>query len=302
MARSSGTRQRSQPSKSPSDGSGSKARRATSAAKLRGARIADWMQERLPGPVGRIVETARSDDILLFAAGLAFYALVSVVPLAVLMAWVASLALGDDRVQQAAQQLQSVAPKNLQAGQFLERVARLGTSVGVAARVAALWPATSYGAGLRRALHRLSTPAKPEMQGIRGRGLALVVLLPLFVVGSLIGSYAGSTLVGEGVAWGFLGAVLALLMGFVGTAVASGLIFWIFPPERMPAREIGVAVLWTATSVSILSLGFTLFISFGANFQEHYASSGMATLVLLALWLFLANALLLVGYRMAHEG
>ena len=260
------------------------------------------MQERLPGPLGRIVETARGDDILLFAAGLAFYALVSVVPLAMVMAWVASLALGDDRVRQVAQQLETVAPKNIQAGQFLERVAQQGTSVGVAALVAGLWPATSYGAGLRRAFHRLSTPDKPEMEGLRGRGLALLVLLPLFVIGSLIGSYAGTTVVGQGLAWGFLGAVLALLAGFVGTAVGSALIFWIFPPERMSAREIGVAVLWTASSVSILSLGFTLFISVGADFQEHYASSGMAALILLALWLFLANALLLVGYRMAHKG
>jgi uncharacterized BrkB/YihY/UPF0761 family membrane protein len=38
-----------------------------------------------------------------------------------------------------------------------------------------------------------------------------------------------------------------------------------------------------------------------ANFQDHYATSGLAGIVLLALWLFLSNALVLIGYRVALE-
>jgi hypothetical protein len=34
-------------------------------------------------------------------------------------------------------------------------------------------------------------------------------------------------------------------------------------------------------------------------FEEHYATSGLAGLVLLALWLFLSNAMVLIGYRVA---
>lgn len=273
--------------------------RAASRAKRKTERLVDRIEQRLPGPLRRIVETSRGDDILLFAAGLAFYALISIVPLVIFVAWLSGLVLGEERVHQVAQRLQSAAPQNLEVGQFLERVAELGNSLGVTAILVGLWPATSYGAGLRRAFHRLSVTNRREMEGLRGRGLALLVLLPLFVLGSLVGAYAGTALVGNGIAAGFLGAALALVAGFVGAAVGAALIYRIFPPEPMSWREIGVGVLWSAGSIAILSLGFALFIGLGANFQEHYASSGMAALVLLGLWLFLANALLLVGYRLS---
>jgi hypothetical protein len=42
-------------------------------------------------------------------------------------------------------------------------------------------------------------------------------------------------------------------------------------------------------------------VSLGANFEQHYATSGLASLVLLAVWLFLANVLLLAAYRVALE-
>ena len=49
-----------------------------------------------------------------------------------------------------ASELKRVAPKNLDVGGFVQRVADLGTSIGIASLITALWPATSYGAGLRR--------------------------------------------------------------------------------------------------------------------------------------------------------
>jgi hypothetical protein len=51
----------------------------------------------------------------------------------------------------------------------------------------------------------------------------------------------------------------------------------------------------------VLSFGVILFLGLGANFQAHYATSGLAGLVLLAVWLFLSNALVLTGYRMALQ-
>jgi hypothetical protein len=90
----------------------------------------------------------------------------------------------------------------------LKRIGDQGTGLGVAAFVAGLWPATSYGAGLRRAFDELSPKKRPEMRGLRGRALLFVVLLPVFVMGSLIASYAGSQALGEStvdkvVGWGW---------------------------------------------------------------------------------------------------
>ena len=79
------------------------------------------------------------------------------------------------------------------------------------------------------------------------------------------------------------------------------LIYWIFPPERLSLRQILVATGSAAGAITVLSLLFTLYVGLGANFQEHYATSGLAAFVLLAVWLFLSNALVLVGYKIALE-
>jgi hypothetical protein len=67
----------------------------------------------LPPPIRAVVERARKEDILLYSASLAFYALVSLVPTIILVLWVTSLILGDHRVEDMARQIERVAPKNL---------------------------------------------------------------------------------------------------------------------------------------------------------------------------------------------
>jgi len=258
------------------------------------------LEKQLPRAARTVFERSRNQDILLFASGLSFYALVSVVPLAIFVIWMASLVVGEQRIHAFATELRHVAPKNLDMGGFVERVARLGTSLGVPALITALWPASSYGAGLRRAFDRIGPKKPKELKGLKGRGLALVVLLPVFVLGSLAGSYAGSALVGDTVWQKALGVALALLTGFVGTAIGVASIYRIFPPERMSLRRIVKGTIWSASTISLLSLAFTVFAS-TANFSQHYGTTGVAAIVLLGVWLFLANALLLVGYRIALD-
>ena len=75
--------------------------RSTARSKTREAQTwADRVQDWLPPPVRGVIERARADDIQLFAAGLGFYALVSVVPLSILILWVTSLVPGDARIHQ----------------------------------------------------------------------------------------------------------------------------------------------------------------------------------------------------------
>ncbi|HJP64776.1 MAG TPA: YhjD/YihY/BrkB family envelope integrity protein, partial [Actinomycetota bacterium] len=79
------------------------------------------------------------------------------------------------------------------------------------------------------------------------------------------------------------------------------LIYWIFPPMRLGWRPVLTGAATTAGFISVISLAFTLYLSLGANFDQHYATSAVAAFVLLAVWLFLANAMMLVGYKLALE-
>lgn len=245
---------------------------------------------------------ARGDDILLLSAGLAFYALVSIVPLVILILWIGSLVLGDDRMRGLADTLGRVAPKELGADQAVRRVVELGTSLGLTAIVTGLWPATAYGGGLVRAFDRLSSRRSGGGKGFRGRGLLFLVLLPMFVVGSIVSAYAVTSLFDNGGLDRLLGVAVALVVGAGAALGTLVVVYRLFPPEPLGWITALRAAAGVLAGVALLSLGFAVYVAFGANFEQHYGASGIAGLVLLGVWLFLANALVLVGYRGAVEG
>jgi membrane protein len=263
--------------------------------------VADNLQHRLPRPVRDFIKKARAQDLLLYSAALAFYGIVSAIPLTIVVMWIVSLLLGDQRTHQLAQELRRITPKSIGADQALERVANLGTRLGVISIITGLWPATAYGSGLERAFDRLSPNADKRLEGLRGRGLFFLVILPIFILGSLIASFAGTKALGSAGAAKIAGYAIALGTGFLATAAALVLIYWIFPPRRLAWGQVLRATLIASAGISVLSLVLVLILSIGANFQDHYATSGLAGIVLLALWLFLSNALVLVGYRLALE-
>jgi membrane protein len=254
----------------------------------------------LPDPIGTVVEKAAGEDLLLFGGALAFHALVSIAPLTIAVLWITSLFLGDAEIQRFAETLGRAAPDGLGAGDAFAGVARLGTEIGLPALIAGLWPATAYGAGVRRGFARLAGEKK-RLKGLRGRGLLLVVLLPLFVIGVLLGSYIGTTIV----EWEGIGRVAALLaaliVGFAAGSVSIALLYRIFTSKPLSWSSIRRATFWTAGAISGASLLFTLYLTVGANFQEHFVTSGVAGIVLLGVWLYISNALLLMGYQLALE-
>lgn len=261
----------------------------------------DRLQERLPKPVGTFIGRLRQEDVLLPASGLAFYALVSFAPLLIVSVWVVGLLAGDSRVQQLSQQVKEAAPQGLGLGSLVQQVANQGTSLGVGAAVAALWPATAYGSALARGFERLDGGGGEELRGLRGRGLAILVILPMFVLGILGAAFFGTTLLRDGITASILGPVLALVFGFGAAFLGSAVIYWIFPFRRLPWGRLARAAALAATLIAVLSLLFVLYLNLGADFEESYASSTIAGMVLLGVWLFLSNAVLLAVHAGATE-
>jgi membrane protein len=266
-------------------------------------RIADAVQEHLPPPVRGVVERLRSEDVFLLSAGLAFYALVSVAPFCTLVLWLVSLVTGKGRVQEVADELARQLPAKLGIDNALRRVADLGVGLGVSALFALLWPATAYGAGLRRAFSRLSAHKDEEAKGIRGRALALGLLgvVPALALAGLVAAYLGTAVVNKGGFATVVGWVLGLIFGFVVSAFAAALIFWLFAPRSLSRAGIVRGAATSAGAIAALSVGYAIFLNSGLDFERRYATSGLAALVLLSFWLFLANALILVGFQVAQE-
>jgi YihY family inner membrane protein len=261
---------------------------------------ARWHALALISRARRSLAAARAEDVFLYSAALAFYGLISVAPLVVVALWVTSLLVGQAQIDHLADELAQLAPPALGVDQAVERVADLGTTLGLVAVVAALWPATAYGAALVRVLDRVARD--PAATGLRGRGAALLLvgLVPVFVLGSLVASYVGSAAFGDTGAEAAVGLGLALVFGFTTTVATVAVIYKVFPRTPPDWRAtLGGAVV-AAGSISVLSAAYVAYLRLGANFERRYASDALAAVVLLGLWLFAANTALLVGYRVAR--
>ncbi len=259
------------------------------------------VEARLPKLVREVIERSRGQDLVLYASGLAFYALVSIAPLTILTIWIASIVLGDQRIQALAKAVKDIAPEGVGADSAITNIARAGVSAGLPAAIVGLWPASAYGSGVARAFLHLSPQRTKTFKGLRGRGLALIGLLPLFVLGGLAGSFLGTTILGNGGLQRVLSLVLALLTGFLGVALATLLLYKIFPPDPISWKAALKGTAVAAGGVSVLSLGYTMYVSRIPDLSEKYGGVGLGGLVLLAVWLFLSNILLLVGFQFALE-
>jgi membrane protein len=260
--------------------------------------LVDRIRRRLPRWVQQAVRPGTAFEIFPFASGLAFYALVSLTPLTILTVWVASLLMPDPELRELSRQVARLTPPDLGAGRAVLRIAELGTGLGLVSIVGVLWPASSYGAGLKRAFVHLSMVERERHPGLRGRGLLLILLLPLFVIGSLAAAVAVTGVFTDGLAR-VVGWVVALPAAFLGAWVAMTVIYRMFPPDVLSWSRVVRAAAFTAAGVAVLSVIFTVFMDV-ADFRDQYAISAVATIVLMALWLFWTNVLVLIGYRVAR--
>jgi membrane protein len=256
---------------------------------------------RLIGRVRRGLDAARADDLFLYSAALAFYGLISVAPLVVVALWVTSLVVGPAQIHEAAGELARFSPEALGADRALERVADLGTGLGVVAVIAALWPATAYGSALARVLDRLAGDRNATGLRRRGAALGLVGVAPVLVLGSLLASYAGATAFGDTPVELAGGLAVGLVFGSGATFVTVAFIYRIFPSTPPDWRSTTHGALVAAVTIAVLSVAYVAYLRLGANFERRYASDALAAVVLLGLWLFAANSALLVGYRVAHR-
>jgi membrane protein len=271
-----------------------------------GTRLDDGYERqkrRLPPTLQMFVDEARESELLLFAGGLAFYGLISLAPFVVLGFWMAGGIVGEDGLERLGERLDEIAPSGANPSNTIDNLAQVGTSVGIGALAVALWPATAYGSGLVRAFDRISHRPKRSVQGVRGRAKALlfVVLLPVFVLGALGAAYFGAALFDDGVAFMVLGWVAALVLGFVAAFVALGIIYVVFGPDHLSPKAVAQGAGAAAAAIAVMSLGYVIYLGQGADFEERVAGTGLATVVLLALWLYLSNAILLGGYVLARS-
>jgi YihY family inner membrane protein len=264
-------------------------------------RLIDLLERYLPGPTAHLVSWARSDESLSTAASLAFFALVSLPPTALIGFWAAGLMAGDERISQLGEQLAALAPAEMGADGMLLQLVEVAGTLGWTSVLAALWPATAYGAGLARAFDRLTPTGRRRMDGLRGRVLVvvLIALLPLLILGALLVVLFLPQLLGEQVVVRVLGLALAGLIAVAALTAILALLYGLFSPADVGVGAAFRGAGWAAGAITVVSIGYVVYLRLGADFEERYGSSAFAAVILLGLWLYLANSALIVGYKTA---
>ncbi|HSK24397.1 MAG TPA: YihY/virulence factor BrkB family protein [Egicoccus sp.] len=255
--------------------------------------------DRLPPRPRNLVRRLANRDLMAQASSLAFYGLVSALPLIMLTLAAVSAVAGEQAVQRFVDQASASGPDG--STQFLEQLARSGGSFTLATVVFTLWPATAYGGGLRRALARASGQQE-DASGLRGRlrAIGLVLLLPVLMLAGLPMMLVLTGLSGDGAAATVLGWTIALVGAtVVGSLITAGL-YQAFSPEEIGWRSTGAGALLTATTTALFSAGFVVYLRV-ADTEERFGGGTIAIVVMLGLWLFVANALLLAGYHAGLE-
>lgn len=252
---------------------------------------------RIPEPVRRVFGWLTGNEFTLTSSSLAFYAMISIPPMTIIALWVAGAFLDDSVLQDLGSDVDQESPDELPLGDIVRGLIDVATRIGAFSMLAAVWPATAYGAALAKAFSMIAPESERAIRGWKGRllSLAVVALLPLVVFAALAVLYVVPQLVDiEGPLFQIALAAAALLT--FGLVVA--VIFALFEVRETSIGDVVVGALMATGLQALVTGGYLVYLRFFADFEQTYGASSLATAVLLGFWLLLSNAVLLASYRL----
>ena len=240
--------------------------------------------------VTSVARTAKDRNISFLAAGFAYYAFVSIIPL-VLLALVVGSILGGE---QTAERLVLFAGDFLpEAGEELVTAALLTesgrTEATVVALVVSTWGALKVFRGLSLAFDTVYDTAAEDSFGEQIRDGITVILAAvsalslMIVIGALLGFVADAVPFGGLLGW------LVLLLGLFLVFLP---IYYVLPPVSVTLSEILPGAAFAAVGWTALQAGFQLY---AANAGQYEAYGAVGAVILFVTWLYFAGILILLG-------
>lgn len=237
-----------------------------------------------------IYRTSSDRDLTLLAAGFAYYAFVSLIPLVLLVLVVGSLLDGEAIAEQLILLAGDALPA---AGEELVTDA-LTTEAGraeatIVAVVVAAWGALKVFRGLSLAFDRVyATEEEDSFVEQIADGIVVIVagvggLVLMVVVGAVLGLLAGTVPF-----VGFFGWI-ALFVGLVAVFVPM---YYTLPPIPITLNEALPGAVFAAVGWLLLQAGFQLY---AANAGRYAAYGALGAIILFVTWLYFAGILLLLG-------
>ncbi|RKD94656.1 YihY/virulence factor BrkB family protein [Halopiger aswanensis] len=237
-----------------------------------------------------IYRTASDREITFLAAGFAYYAFVSLIPMVLLALVVGSLVGGEN----AAERLILVAGDFLpEAGETLV-INALSAESGraeatVVALVVATWGALKVFRGLSLAFDMVYDEVADDslLDQIRD-GLTVIfagtgALALMLAIGAVLSIAADAVPFADTLSW------VTLLLGLVLVFLP---IYYVLPPVPVAIGEIWPGTVFAAVGWTILQIGFQIY---AANAGQYQAYGAVGAVLLFVTWLYFAGIILLLG-------
>jgi membrane protein len=266
---------------------------------------AGWKQILL-----RVKDEIKTDNVVLLAAGVAFYALLGIFPALIAAITLWGLVSDPAQIERTIAGVTDVMPQ--EAADLLTRqlsqIAGSGTgalswTLGLSL-LGALWAASTGTKGLMNAVNTTYNEV-PTRTFLRERGLALLLTLGAIVFALLtlaliavLPAAIGALGFGETVRSVILIARWPLLLIAVMAALA---LLYRFAPDRDDAQWSWLS--WGAVFAGLLwlvaSIGFSVYVQNFGNYDETYGALG--AVIILMLWFFITALCILIGAEINAE-
>lgn len=250
------------------------------------------------------VRGLRGHDVVLYAAGVTFYAALAVLPALFVATRVLSAVLGRDQVLALAADLSRALPSELGADRVAMQLLDQGLELSWLTVLISLLPASLYGEGLRRAYVVLAD-ADDRLIGWRGRLAALPVLAvaPALLLALLAITPLLANLFGAGPAGVALGVYVALNVDWLVVSLPLAWTFRVVAADPAPWRAALIGGFATGAFVAGFLQGFVLFLTLpldlGAPFGGQVAVGAVCAVLL---WLLVLHLVVLVGWVATRAG
>jgi membrane protein len=256
----------------------------------------------------RAWQEAKTDQVPLLAAGVAFFAFLSLFPAVVAAVLTYGLVADPTQIRRQVEDLSTAMPASgrdllLQQIDALTSAPRQSLGIGVAiAVVAALWSA-SGGVGYLLTAVNLAYDEEETRGFVRRKLLALGMTLGAIVFVLLaIALFASGTAIGSDLVTPLrlLLAAARLVLAIVLITVALAIVYRLGPDRDAPRfRWISTGAVVATVIWLIASIGFSVYVETFGNYAKTYGS--LAAVVVLMLWLWLTAYAVLLGAEINAE-
>lgn len=243
------------------------------------------------------------DNLVALAAMLAYYLLLSILPLALLALYIAGRVLESTPLEaQVLNDLRTVFPataRSTLAG-ALDQIRSSSTGFGIVAIVASIWLGSSFWSGLDTAFCRIyHVPCRSWVRQ-KGFALAMLVFVLLFIIAtiavptlqSLLAAGRSDLPLGLGDVEVFVfAASLGISIAIIFTVLCA--IYWTVPNRRVPWRAVWPGALGATLAITVIDYGFPLYLSTVSTLAD--VGTTLVFILIVLLWFFLLSLVIVSG-------